>query len=315
VEAQLEVVIVHHRTPKLLLAALERLAQHAPLRPVTVVDTALDPSLPRQLEGVHPRLSWQDAPNHSYAHAVNVGLKATTAPLVATMNADVLIGPTTIDALRTPFADPRVALVGPVATTPDGRVQDQGLPYRLHVARLRWRGPAAVRPGHGGTPWVTVPWLSGCLLVVRRDAVARLGGMDGSLRFYNEDLEWAQRCRGAGYRCALVATEVIHVGGSSTPPEGRFLVEGLRGGYALTRRRAPPAVRCAHRWGVAAVALWRARFARDDATRTGWREVLRRFARHDLDASPFGPTLDRPAADAPEPGDATDAGPTRRAGP
>jgi hypothetical protein len=48
---------------------------------------------------------------------------------------------------------------------------------------------------------------------------------------------------GGGYRCALVATEVIHVGGSSTPPEGRFLIEGLRGGYALTRRGAPPAVR------------------------------------------------------------------------
>jgi N-acetylglucosaminyl-diphospho-decaprenol L-rhamnosyltransferase len=301
VEGGLEVVIVHHRTPRLLSAALERLAQHAPLRPVTVVDTAFDPSLPRQLEGAHPRLAWRPAPNHSYAHAVNLGLKGTTAPWVAVMNADVLVGPGTLDALLVPFDDPRVALAGPLARTPDGPFQDLGLPYRLHLARLRWRAPAPARAGPA--PWVPVPWLSGCLLVVRRDALARVGGMDGSLRFYNEDLEWGRRCGASGYLCALVATEVTHVGGASTPPQGDFLVEGLRGGYAIARRTAPPAVRLAHRWGVAAVAWGRARGTRDEARRATWLEVLRRFVEHDVDTSPFGPTLGAPAAAA-GPGDA-----------
>jgi N-acetylglucosaminyl-diphospho-decaprenol L-rhamnosyltransferase len=293
VDGEIEVVVVHHRTPKLLLEALERLARHAPQRRVVVVDTALDPTLPRQLDGVHPRLTWLEAPNHSYAHAVNLGLKATAAPLVAAMNADVLVEARTLDDLASAFDDPRVALAGPLARTTRGTLQDQGLPYRWHVARLRWRGPVAPS---APPPFVDVPWLSGCLIVIRRAALERVGGMDGSLRFYNEDLEWGHRCRAAGLRNALVATEVIHVGGSSTAPAGRFLIEGLRGGYALTRRALPPAARLAHRWGVVAVAWAQVRLRRDAAGRATWREVLRRFAHGDLDASPFGPTLGEAAA-------------------
>jgi GT2 family glycosyltransferase len=298
----LEVVVVHHRTPTLLLRTLELLAAHRPDAPVLVVDTALDASLPRQLDGAHPALRWCAAANHSYAHAVNVGLKRTRAPLVAVMNADVEIRARTLDDLVAPFDDATVALTGPLARTPAGRIQDQGLPYRWHVARVRW---AARRDRRSADPVaaaaVEVPWLSGCLVVVRRAAVERMGGMDGGLRFFNEDVEWAQRFRDGGGRCLLVATEVLHVGGAATPPDGRFLVEGLRGGYALTRRRAPRWLRAAHRWGVAGYATIAGLVARAPGDRTTWAEVRRRFVQGDLDAAPFGPTLDGPITPAARP--------------
>jgi N-acetylglucosaminyl-diphospho-decaprenol L-rhamnosyltransferase len=284
----LEIVVIHHRTPTLLAQGLERLATVAPELAVLVVDTAFDTSLPRQLEGVHPKLRWQPTVNHSYAHAVNTGLKATRSPLVALMNADVLIGPATLGDLSSAFDDPTVALAGPLARTPQGTLQDLGVPYRRHAARLRWLGG---EPGHGVAAAVTVPWLSGCLLMVRRSAALDVGGMDGGLRFANEDVEWAGRFRAAGYRCRLVATEVVHVGGASTPADVRFLLEGLRGGYALTRRTQPRELRAAHRWAVAAYAMVAARTAADDERRAGWREIARRFVQHDLDASPFGSTL------------------------
>ncbi len=289
----LEVVVVHHRTPTLLARTLEQLAAHRPDAPVLVVDTALDPSLPRQLDGVHPDLRWCAAANHSYAHAVNVGLKHTRAPLVAVMNADVEVRDRTLDHLVAAFDDPKVALAGPLARTPAGHLQDLGLPYRWHVARLRWLARRGRPPlGAVSAATVAVPWLSGCLLVVRRAAVARVGGMDGGLRFFNEDVEWAQRFRGADGRCLLVATEVLHVGGAATPPDGRFLIEGLRGGYALTRRAAPRWLRAAHRWAVAGYAAVFGLVAHDADGRATWREVRRRFAHHELDASPFGQTLD-----------------------
>ncbi len=293
---------MHHRTPTLLARTLELLAAHRPDAPVLVVDTALDPSLPRQLDGVHPALTWCAAVNHSYAHAVNVGLKRTRSPLVAVMNADVEIRERTLDDLTAPFDDASIALTGPLARTPTGRLQDQGLPYRWHVARLRWTARRAGSPADAvPTAIVSVPWLSGCLVVVRRSAVTRVGGMDGGLRFFNEDVEWAQRFRDGGDRCVLVATEVLHVGGAATPPDDRFLVEGLRGGYALTRRRAPRWLRAAHRWGVAGYAAVAGLAARDPATRATWGEVRRRFAQGDLDAAPFGPTLDAPITPAARP--------------
>lgn len=289
-ETGVEVVIVHHRTPGPLRATLERLALHAPAVPVTVVDTALDEAVVAEVGSAHPLLAWRGVQNHSYAHAVNSGLKATSAPLVAIMNADVLVGPDTIADLLAAFDDPRVALAGPVARTPDGRVQDQGLPYRLQHARLRRRARRAPQQRRPPVA-VFVPWLSGCLLVARRAAVERFGGMDGRLRFYNEDLEWCLRARSAGWHCALVATEVVHLGGAATPDDPRFLIEGLRGGYALTRRAGGPLVRLAHRWLVAMAAGVRARLARDPGRRATWREVARRFAHDDLDEGPFGATL------------------------
>lgn len=282
--------MVTYRAPEALRATLAALARHAPEVSVTLVDTG--PAGAPVPVG-HPRLRLRSVPNHSYAHAVNTGLRATRAPLVATMNADVVVGPDTFAALVAAFDDPRVAAAGPVARTPAGGVQDMGLPYRLHHARLR-RAAAGVPDGRA---WVSVPWLSGCLLLVRRSAVARVGGMDPRLRFYNEDLEWCLRLRSGGHRCALVATEVVHLGGAATPNDPRFLLEGLRGGYQLTRRGAPPTVRWLHRWGVAGAAALYARTARDPAARASWREVARRFAAGDLDRSPFGAVLD--ASDAP----------------
>jgi len=289
VEPTVEAVIVHHRTPAALRQTLERLAAHAPAVPVTVVDTAMDDAVALDLATAHPRLQWLAAPNHSYAHAVNSGVKATTAALVVVMNADVLVGPRTLEDLCAAFADPRVAFSGPVARTPGGRVQDQGVPYRWHHVRLR-RSSRRRAAGHPPA-WVAVPWLSGCLLVARRAAIEQIGGMDGRLRFYNEDLEWCARGRAGGWRCALVATEVVHLGGAATPQDRRFLIEGLRGGYALTRRTALPAARWAHRWAVAAAAGLAAAGARDPERRAAWREVARRFAHGELDDSPFGATL------------------------
>lgn len=287
VAVPLEIVVVSYRAPEALRATLDALARHACDVPVTLVETG---PAATWTASPHARLRRVRAPNHSYAHAVNVGLRATAAPLVATMNADVVIGPDTLTRLAAAFGDPRVVAAGPVARTPGGTVQDQGWPYRRHHARLR---RAIARRG-AARAWVSVPWLSGCLLVVRREALARVGGMDPRLRFYNEDLEWCRRLRAAGGRCALVATEVVHLGGAATPRDPRFQFEGLRGGYQLTRRSAPPIVRWLHRWGVAAVAAVAARAVGDPRSRASWAEVARRFAANDLDDSPFGPTLDGP---------------------
>lgn len=289
---QLEIFVIHHRTPTVLAACLELLAEHAAGVPVTVLDTALDPSLPQQLESSHPRLSWKAVANHSYAHAVNLAMRYGRTPWQLVMNADVYIGPRTVADLWLPFEDPAVALAGPVNLRPDGRPQDLGLPYRRHLMRLRWRAARAPADGVAHRAgWVPVPWLAASLLLVRREAAQQTGGMDGSLRFYNEDLEWGLRLRAAGWKNALVATEVTHLGGVATPSEGRFLIEGLRGGYVLSRRHLLKPLRLAHRLGIAAYAALASWLERVPERRATWAEVARRFRSGELDESPFGPTL------------------------
>jgi GT2 family glycosyltransferase len=277
-----EVVVVHHRTPELLERAVTRLARHAPSVPVRVLDTAPAPDGGRAWARRHPAVRRRTVPNTSYASSVNAALRDAAGPLVAVMNADVMVEADTLAALAAPFHDPSVAATGPLVRTPRGRLQDQGPAHRLRAGGLRGRGPHATRD---------VPWLSGCLLALRRAAVADVGGFDASLRFFNEDLEWGLRARTRGWRLVLVGAEVEHVGGASTPSAARFWVEGLRGGMVVARRHHPAWQRLAQRAAVGGYAALRARTG-PPSRRDAWAAVARMMRRGAFDDPPFGETLD-----------------------
>lgn len=291
-----QIIVVHHRTPEVLGRALALLARHGSGVPVRVLDTAPQEGLRERVARAHPGATVDEAANHSYAAVVNRALREARGPIVVVMNADVLIGSDTLAALAAPFADPDVAVAGPLARTPAGHLQDQGLPYRL------WTAPLAAAGGRHAIR--EVPWLSGCMFAARVAAARDAGGMDGTLRFANEDLEWCLRLRGRGWRCILVGAEVVHLGGSSTPDSARFRIEGLRGGMAVARRHSPPWRRGLHRLAVGSYAAVRSLTA-PPARRPGWRAVAAMMRRGAFDRSPFGTTL----AEA-DPGFAAAFGPT-----
>ena len=277
--ADLTIIVVHYRTPALLRDCLARLERYASPAKLLVVDTG--PAHER-VEEETLGVKVLEARNHSLAHAVNVGLKEAVTPFIAHMNADVMVGPETYPKLLEALQTPDVGMVGPVAHTPLGRPQPQGPLYRLHHGRLARSTRSAV----------TVPWLSGCLQVLKREVLERVGGMNASLRFYNEDMEWCWRIRGAGYRCKLVGTEVLHLGGASTPPTPHFLVEGYRGGYRLSQMYRPTLYRAAHRRAVLTESAWRARHSRDPVQRSAYERIHEMFRQETFFESPFGETLE-----------------------
>lgn len=285
-----EIVVIHHRTPDTLARSLGLLARFASEIPVRVFDAAPLPDAAEHISRAHPGATLEPISNHSYAAAVNHALRTARGELVLIMNADVSIGDDTVRALAAPFRDPRVALTGPLAFTPLGRVQDQGLPYRFATRRIRGLGPEAV---------CEVPWLAAFLFVARVTAARSSGGMDASLRFYNEDLEWCFRLRRDGWRCMLVGADVVHLGGDATPDSGRFLVEGLRGGMIVADRYRGPIRRELQRVALYVVAVALARFGPSDR-RTAWAAVARMLLAGRYDVSPFGTTLADPAVGFPD---------------
>ena len=268
----LTILVLHYRTPDLLKTCLEHLTTFAPGARILVLDSSPEEPPALGVEVVR-------VPNHSFAHTLNCGLKLTCTPFVAHMNADVFVSAETFPRLRSAIDRLGVGIVGPRARTKAGRFQDQGLPYRLHYARSARR------------PTIAVPWLSGCLQLVRMEAVREVGGMDASLRFYNEDLEWCYRFRRAGWRCELVQTDVLHLGGSSTPKDPRFLVEGYRGGYKLSQRYHGALYQGLHRNTVKLLSGWGRRFSRDPVRRQAAQQIAAMFQQRRFDESPFGPTL------------------------
>lgn len=294
--AALSVVVTHYRTPELLLECLQNLALHAPGASVLVVDTGGEADTLTHAKQAFPAVRFLETVNHSLANAVNTGLKQTRTPFVMQMNADVMLAAGVLEAMLARFDDAAVGMVGPRCRTPTGTWQNQGLFYRPYYAYL----------GLSRRPAVRVPWLSGCCQLLRREVLDRVGGMNSSFRFYNEDVEWAWRLRRAGYRCELVREAVLHIGGASTPVDDRFLIEGLRGGMALSRQYKSKPYRSLHALGVRGYAAWQSRenaegdnlAARDMAAHnlathetTVYNDVMQMFKAERFDESPFGPTL------------------------
>lgn len=278
---ELSVLIVHYRTPALLEKALDALLQFVPGAQLRVLECGPAAQTEALLTGRFEQVKFQVVPNAGFAQTVNAGLEHCDTPFIAHMNADVIIGPNTFPRLLDALIPPEIGMAGPRCTTPDGRDQPQGLPYRLYPFLLD--GLAC--------PWLVVPWLSGCLQLVKREVLEHVGGMDGSLRFYNEDMEWCMRLRRAGYQCRLVNTEVLHMGGSATPRDPKFLIEGYRGGYLLSQRYASPAYRWAHRRLVRLECILKKR-SRDPIVREAYEQIDRMFQANIFTESPFGDTLE-----------------------
>jgi hypothetical protein len=275
---QLTVAVLHHATPELLLRSVALLQRHASGARLLVVDSSGDAPgehLPAEVELLR-------VPNHSMAATANAGLEAATTPFAAHMNADVFVDADTFPRLLDALTLPGVGIVGPVNRTPDAARQPLGPLYRLHYLRLAVSGATSIE----------VPWVAGSLQAVRREALERVGALDRSYRFYNEDLEWCLRMRRSGFGCRLVATEVVHLGGASTPDHPAFVIEGLRGGARLTRRYLPRWMHPLQRAAVLLDAERRARFSPDPERRGAYRRVADMYRRRSFDDDPFGATLD-----------------------
>ncbi|TXM96317.1 glycosyltransferase family 2 protein [Methylobacterium sp. WL122] len=153
-------------------------------------------------------------------------------------------------------AHPQVGAVGLRLVFEDGRHQvgDAGFEPRpltvaVHAAGLSGRfglrgvylsGGQARAPGP-----VSVDWLCGAFLMLRREAVEAIGGLSSPLFLYGEDVDWGCRVRDAGWRVEyLPDRSVVHLqGGSGSTRSPRWL-DGLAGVYRLRnggRRLSSPA--------------------------------------------------------------------------
>lgn len=292
----LTVAVIHYQTPELLEKCLARLLPAVPGARVLVVDSGDVSPLPADWQV--PGVELMQVANHSFANAVNTALSLCETPYFAHMNADVFVERTSFgDLLSVLENDDSLGMTGPLALTGDGRWQDQGLPYRW----WQWRasGPAfgwrftSARTGRTVNS-VRVPWLSGCLQVVRMAAVSVVGPMDITQRFTNEETDWCLRFARHRFGSALVDTSVVHLGGASTPSDPAFLIEGLRGSMVVSLRYAPAWRAALQRYAVWGWASLAGVFAVRPRFRLTARTIQKMFRERSFQQPVFGETLRDP---------------------
>jgi GT2 family glycosyltransferase len=180
-----------------------------------------------------------------YARAVNQGIHATSGTFVLVMNPDCEPRAGTVGALLGRLrAQPRAAMVGPRILNPDGTLEYSARAFPDHLTFLFNRYSLLTRlfPGNPFsrryllTDWDhlsarEVDWLSGACLMVRREAIERVGGMDEAFFMFNEDVDWCRRMKQAGWinEYAPEAVVIHHIGASRRRVAPRVIVARHRG--------------------------------------------------------------------------------------
>ena len=192
--------------------------------------------------------------NRGFAAAVNQGLRSGRSPWVLILNPDARLAPGGVLAMMdaTSRGD-RVGCVGPKTTDLAGTVYPSARAFPgvftalVHGMLGRvWPGNPATRryhAGHGvGTVAAEVDWVSGCCMLLPRQAWEQVGGFDERYFMYVEDMDLCFRLRQAGWRTVFEpGATVAHAGGRSSRRRPlRSIYHHHRGAIRFYWRSAAP---------------------------------------------------------------------------
>jgi N-acetylglucosaminyl-diphospho-decaprenol L-rhamnosyltransferase len=237
---------------------------------IVVFDQLTDAAQRKAVGARHRRVTWLfSSDNLGFAKAVNQAASATAAPMLLLLNPDAVVEGPVLDQLAGWLdTHPDVALAGPRVVDEDGGVQASA--RRFPSVSTAFAGRSTWLSQHFPNNWltrrnllardaseaVTVDWLAGSCVMIRRDVFDRLGGMDEGYFLYWEDADLAWRARDLGFTCTYLPTVTVrHVGGRSA---GLDPAPAIRAFHSSAYRLYAKRVGTVGRWTapLARFALW-----------------------------------------------------------
>lgn len=191
--------------------------------------------------------------NVGFTRGNNMGLRLAGGASVLLLNDDTVVPP---DALEEMFryleSHPDVGCAGPQLTNADGSRQHSVhsfptvLTEIVPVGLLEWLFPGAYpskRADYAGP--AEVPAVLGACMMIRRDALEKVGLLDEGFFSFLEETDWHLRARQAGYRTVFLPhVRVRHIHGASSKKRfpGPTRVEYYRSLYRFFRKHRGPVV-------------------------------------------------------------------------
>jgi GT2 family glycosyltransferase/glycosyltransferase involved in cell wall biosynthesis len=222
--ASVHAVVLNYRTPDQTWVAVKSLQSSftSPER-VLIVDSGSQDGSAEWLRGALPDLHViETGTNLGFPGGCNVGLRRvieSDAEFALLANSDVVLRPDALDALLAAARrNADAGVLAPVLLSreePD-RIASAGMSYSKVSGRMKHA--AAGRPLALLDPPGThdVDAVSGCVMLIRTDALRRAGLFDEDYFFSFEDLEFCLRVRRTGYRILCVPDAIAyHEGGRS----------------------------------------------------------------------------------------------------
>jgi GT2 family glycosyltransferase len=173
--------------------------------------------------------------NLGFARAVNLGIAASHGQDIFLLNPDAFITGEALDSLVAVAArENGVGIAAPVVNSgPTVDVMAAGLQPRLWPMFTQYTGLARAFPtlaafrgrhlflSKHASVLQDVEWVSGCCLLITRDAVDRLGPLTERWFMYGEDIEFCQRALDNGFRVIVTPeSAAMHLVGASVSKAG-----------------------------------------------------------------------------------------------
>jgi N-acetylglucosaminyl-diphospho-decaprenol L-rhamnosyltransferase len=229
----LSVIIVSWNVRDLLEQALDAVltaGTHTPDLEIIVVDSASSDGTPEAIRIRYPqvRLIASDE-NLGFAKGNNRGIVEAHGDFLLLLNADTVVRGDALAILINYLQEhPNVGMVGPRILNADETTQSSRRRYpTLPVLFLEstWLQSLAPRQqlDHfyvadiADSEEQIVDWITGAAMLVRREVLNDIGGLDEGFFMYSEELDWCHRIGNAGWKIAYTpAAEIVHYGGKSS---------------------------------------------------------------------------------------------------
>ncbi|HEX6384099.1 MAG TPA: glycosyltransferase family 2 protein [Anaerolineae bacterium] len=228
----LSIIIVSWNVCQLLRACLQSIEDGwSSLNPeVIIVDSG---SVDGTVAMVQQEFPWAQLiacdENVGFPRGNNLGIARASGRHVLLLNPDTEVQAdalsTMVDYLES-HAD--VGVVGPQLLHPDGSVQSSRRHFPTLATALfestwlqAFAPPSLMRHYYvldlAKEEAADVDWLTGACLMVRRQVIDQVGGLDEAYFMYSEELDWCRRIKTAGWRVVyLPAAKVLHHAGKSS---------------------------------------------------------------------------------------------------
>ena len=236
----LSIIITHHQTPVLLKICLKSIKENIGQleHEIIVVDSQAEPINQDLIKEKFPSVRFISfSENLGYAKIVNKGIESSRGEYLLILNADVIILKESINRLLEFIkSHSQVGIVGPQLLTFSNFVQSSCFRFpnigailarRTFLGKLNW-GKKKINQflikEEDFSSIKAVDWVQGSAMLVRKEAVEKVGLMDERFFMYLEDADWCRRFWQNGYRVVyLPSAQMAHYYYRSSKKWGGFL--------------------------------------------------------------------------------------------
>ena len=215
---------------------------------VIVVDNASSDGTAKMVRQKFPSVILiENSENRGFAAANNQGMAIARGKYILLLNSDTIVLDNAIAKTKA-FADanPKAAVVGCRVFNPDRSIQPTCLMFPsllnmvLSVFWLNRLFPKSKFFGRAELTWWDknkvreVDVVGGCFMLVRREAIEQVGGMDELFFMYSEDVDWCYRFCKVGWKVIYTpSAEIIHLGSESSKQAATKMILQQRGSKLL----------------------------------------------------------------------------------